>query len=116
MNTKKITTLIFAALFILSSELKASDECFEKTSRAIFKFNMGFDNAILEDEAKIGILFASIVAAIIGTLILYKSSETKEVSEDEGIFGEVVLRGSIFYSGGGTEPEELAHNRERSGM
>ncbi len=52
MNTKKITTLIFAALFILSSELKASDECFEKTSRAIFKFNMGFDNAILEPIAK----------------------------------------------------------------
>ena len=52
MNTKKITTLIFAALFVLSSELKASDECFEKTSRAIFKFNMGFDNAILEPIAK----------------------------------------------------------------
>ena len=50
---------------------------------SMFISGLAFDNAILEDEAKIGILFASIVAAIIGTLILYKSSETKEVSEDD---------------------------------
>jgi len=36
----------------MSAEIKASDECFEGTSRAIFKFNMGFDNAILEPIAK----------------------------------------------------------------
>ena len=35
-----------------SIEIKASEECFEGTSRAIFKFNMGFDNAILEPIAK----------------------------------------------------------------
>ena len=29
-----------------------TEECFEKTSRAVFKFNMGFDNAILEPIAK----------------------------------------------------------------
>ena len=32
--------------------MKALNECFEGTSRAIFKFNMGFDNAILEPIAK----------------------------------------------------------------
>ena len=50
---------------------------------SMFISGLAFDNAMLEDEAKIGILFASIVAAIIGTVILYKSSEIKEVSEDD---------------------------------
>jgi len=50
---------------------------------SMFISGLAFDNAILEDEAKIGILFASIVAAIIGTVILYKSSEIIEVSEDD---------------------------------
>ena len=36
----------------VSSEIKASEECFEGTSRAIFKFNMGFDSPILEPIAK----------------------------------------------------------------
>ena len=31
---------------------KLADECFEKTSRAIFKFNMALDDAILEPIAK----------------------------------------------------------------
>ena len=39
-------------MLFMSTEIKASDECFEGTSRAIFKFNMGFDNAILEPIAK----------------------------------------------------------------
>ena len=39
-------------MILITSESIASDECFEKTSRAIFKFNMGFDNAILEPIAK----------------------------------------------------------------
>ena len=30
----------------------ATEECFEKTSRAIFKFNMGFDDIVLEPLAK----------------------------------------------------------------
>ena len=38
-------------MFVLSSELKASDECFEKQGE-LFKFNKGFDNAILEPIAK----------------------------------------------------------------
>ena len=50
---------------------------------SMFIGGLAFDNAKLQDEAKIGILFASIVAAIIGTVILYKSSEIKEVSEDD---------------------------------
>ena len=52
MKFKKITSLLFAAALLNSTHSNASEECFEKTSRAIFKFNMGFDNAILEPIAK----------------------------------------------------------------
>ena len=45
--------ILFSSIFLLAStEIKASEECFERTSRAIFKFNIGFDNAILEPIAK----------------------------------------------------------------
>ncbi|CAI8331945.1 MAG: Na(+)/H(+) antiporter NhaA [Acidimicrobiales bacterium AG-410-I20] len=50
---------------------------------SMFIGGLAFDNAMLQDEAKIGILFASILAAIIGTVILYKSSEIEVVSEDD---------------------------------
>ena len=46
-----LTIFTFCEL-ISFTEIKASEECFEGTSRAIFKFNMGFDNAILEPIAK----------------------------------------------------------------
>ena len=52
MRFKKIITLFFSIMILITSESIASDECFEKTSRAIFKFNMGFDNVILEPIAK----------------------------------------------------------------
>ena len=52
MKSKKIITLFFATMLLITTESKATDECFENTSRAIFKFNMGFDNAILEPIAK----------------------------------------------------------------
>jgi len=52
MRFKKIITLFFGIMILITSESIASDECFEKTSRTIFKFNMGFDNAILEPIAK----------------------------------------------------------------
>ena len=52
MRFKKTITLFFSIMILITSESIASDECFEKTSRAIFKFNMGFDNAILEPIAK----------------------------------------------------------------
>ena len=44
---------MFASIVLLfSTEIKAADECFEGTSRAIFKFNTAFDNAILAPVAK----------------------------------------------------------------
>jgi phospholipid-binding lipoprotein MlaA len=52
MKSNKIITLFFVTMLLITSESRASEECFEKTSRAIFKFNMGFDNAILEPIAK----------------------------------------------------------------
>jgi phospholipid-binding lipoprotein MlaA len=52
MKLKEYIILFSSVLFLASTEIKASDECFEGTSRAIFKFNMGFDNAILEPIAK----------------------------------------------------------------
>ena len=52
MRFKKYIILFSSILLLASTEIKASEECFEGTSRAIFKFNMGFDNVILEPVAK----------------------------------------------------------------
>jgi len=52
MKLKKHITLFLAFTFLISSNVKASEECFEGTSRAIFKFNMAVDNAIIEPIAK----------------------------------------------------------------
>ena len=52
MKFKKYIILFSSILLLASTEIKASEECFEGTSRAIFKFNMGFDNAILEPIAR----------------------------------------------------------------
>ena len=53
MNFKKLITLTTACLFLLSSNLSAEPEkeCFEKVSRGIYKFNKGFDKAILRPLA-----------------------------------------------------------------
>ena len=39
-------------LYLTTSAVKATDECFEGVSRGIFKFNMAFDDIILEPIAK----------------------------------------------------------------
>mgnify|MGYP001233254176 CR=1 FL=1 len=52
MDFNKYIIIGLTVLALVSSEIKAADECFEKTSRAIFKFNMAFDGAILEPIAK----------------------------------------------------------------
>ena len=54
MRFKKIYSLIIAGSILLASSASAQTEkeCFEKVSRGIFKFNQGFDNAILEPVAK----------------------------------------------------------------
>ena len=44
----KKTIIIFLIVFLNFSPVKSANECFESTSRAIFKFNMAFDDAILE--------------------------------------------------------------------
>ena len=50
-NLSKI--IIVIALFNLNLlNAKAADECFEGVSRSIFKFNLVFDQAILEPVAK----------------------------------------------------------------
>ena len=48
----KIIFPIIAVVLFSSSNSKSADECFENTSRAIFKFNMAFDDIILEPIAK----------------------------------------------------------------
>ena len=48
----KLLIVVFALINISFSSIKAKEECFEKTSRAIFKFNMAIDDAILEPIAK----------------------------------------------------------------
>ena len=52
MNLKKYIILTFTLMILASTNAKAVEECFEGTSRAIFKFNMAFDNVILEPIAK----------------------------------------------------------------
>ena len=53
MNLRKLIIILFSInLFLFSTHLRASDECFEKTSRAIFKFNLAFDKAILAPIAR----------------------------------------------------------------
>ena len=45
--------IIFLTILMLSvTQARAADECFEGTSRAIFKFNMALDNAVIEPLAK----------------------------------------------------------------
>ena len=50
-NLKKIAFILTITAFSISNA-NATDECFEKTSRAIFKFNMAIDDIILEPIAK----------------------------------------------------------------
>ncbi len=53
--TKKINTFFLVlAIFTLSffSSVKATEECFEGLSRTVFKFNLAFDDIILEPVAQ----------------------------------------------------------------
>jgi len=50
-NLKKLMFIVTVVLFSISA-VNATEECFENTSRAIFKFNMAFDDVILEPIAK----------------------------------------------------------------
>ena len=50
-NLKFILSIIFV-ISLTTFHTKAAEECFEKTSRAIFKFNMAFDDIVLEPLAK----------------------------------------------------------------
>ena len=50
-NFKFVLTLIVMTA-VITNFAKATDECFEGTSRAIFKFNMALDDIILEPLAK----------------------------------------------------------------
>ena len=50
-NLKKLAFTFTIILFSITGA-KATEECFENTSRAIFKFNMAFDNAILGPVAR----------------------------------------------------------------
>mgnify|MGYP001441217293 FL=1 len=54
MYLKKITVIavLTLAILITPSGSKATEECFEGVSRAVFKFNMAFDDVILEPVAK----------------------------------------------------------------
>ena len=54
MKSKVITTIgfIFFIFLNLNFDLKAKEECFEGLSRSIFKFNLAFDEGVLEPIAK----------------------------------------------------------------
>ena len=48
----KILMPVLFMVFLLGPKLHSAEECFEKTSRAVFKFNMALDDIILEPLAK----------------------------------------------------------------
>ena len=50
-NLKIFTSIAIITIFLISNA-KSAEECFENTSRAIFKFNMALDDIILEPLAK----------------------------------------------------------------
>jgi phospholipid-binding lipoprotein MlaA len=50
-NIKKIAFVLAITVFSISGA-KATEECFENTSRAIYKFNLAFDDIILRPVAK----------------------------------------------------------------
>ena len=54
MQIKNLKILVSIVVFVLftTANTKATEECFEKTSRAIFKFNMALDDIVLEPLAK----------------------------------------------------------------
>ena len=52
MKFNKYIILLFSITILISTETKASEECFESTSRAIFKFNMAIDRSIIGPIAK----------------------------------------------------------------
>ena len=54
MILKKIKSFVFIIVFtfLTVSNLRAADECFENFSRAIFNFNMAFDDIVMEPVAK----------------------------------------------------------------
>ena len=53
LNLKTYRALIVIFLFAsTASNVNSAEECFEKTSRAIFKFNMALDDIVLEPLAK----------------------------------------------------------------
>ena len=52
MKFKQFFIIPLSVFFLVSLEAKAAEECFEKTSRNVFKFNMAFDRAIVEPIAK----------------------------------------------------------------
>ena len=54
MNLKKIITICFTIFLLISysSRSQATEECFESVSRSVFKFNLAFDDIILEPIAK----------------------------------------------------------------
>ena len=54
MNRKKIISIIGCFVFtvFVSGGLKATEECFEGLSRSVFKFNMAFDDILIEPIAK----------------------------------------------------------------
>ena len=52
MRNLKSLVIFFTLVVFISANAKAASECFENTSRAIFKFNMALDEIILEPLAK----------------------------------------------------------------
>jgi phospholipid-binding lipoprotein MlaA len=51
MNINKYIIIIFSVTLLMASKISATEECFEKTSRSVFKFNMVIDRAVIRPVA-----------------------------------------------------------------
>ena len=52
MKNIKIFIAVLSVTLLAASNVKSAEECFEKTSRVIFNFNMALDDIVLEPLSK----------------------------------------------------------------
>ena len=52
MKTLNILRVVVSLILFTPQKIYSAEECFERTSRAIFKFNMALDDVVIEPLAK----------------------------------------------------------------
>jgi phospholipid-binding lipoprotein MlaA len=105
----------------LSTNVMAAEECFEKTSRAVFKFNMGVDKAILKpvaqaynklpDPIKSGTgNFTSNIATLLSVPNYILQGELKSAADATGSF---LINTTVGILGFGNPAEKLGFKTQK---